>query len=112
MLDRLRSRALREDEGFTLIELLIVIVILGILAAIVVFAVGNSTSQAKTSACNADVKTVETALEAYKANNGGYPASGDYTTLNAGTGGPFLKDIPPGTDGITWTTAGVVSGTC
>ena len=109
MLDRLRARAQRSDEGFTLIELLIVIVILGILAAIVVFAVGNSTNQAKTSACQADKKTVETALEAYKANVGSYPASGVYTQLEStANNGPFLKDTPSET--FTWDSNGVVTG--
>jgi prepilin-type N-terminal cleavage/methylation domain-containing protein len=60
----------RKDEGFTLIELLIVIVILGILATIVVFAVRGVTDQGQTSACNADKKTIETAIEAYYAQNG------------------------------------------
>src|SRR6202035_5267792 len=65
MLDRLQQK--RNDEGgFTLIELLIVIVILAILAAIVVFAVGTTTTNAKISACNADAKSVETAIEAYQ----------------------------------------------
>ena len=61
----------RKDEGFTLIELLIVIVILGILATIVVFSVRGVTDQGQTNACNADKKTLETAVEAYFANEGG-----------------------------------------
>ena len=42
------------QKGFTLVELLVVIVILGILAAVVVFAVGGSTDKAQTSACKAE----------------------------------------------------------
>ena len=59
--------------GFTLIELLIVIVILGILAGIVVFAVQSLTSSSAQASCSADYKTVQTALEAYKAQMGSYP---------------------------------------
>jgi len=71
-----RARKAREDEsGFTLIELLIVIVILGILAGIVVFAVGGITDRGQTSACQTTVKTVDTAVEAYYAQNGTYPAT-------------------------------------
>lgn len=58
-------RAARENEsGFTLIELLIVIVILGVLAAIVVFAVGAFNKDGKAAACKSDVKNVEIAEEA------------------------------------------------
>jgi len=64
------------ERGFTLVELLIVIVILGILAGIVVFAVGNLTSNAKTNACGTEKATISTALEAYKANTGAYPVDG------------------------------------
>lgn len=117
-LERLRQRreTLGEKEGgFTLIELLIVIVILGILAAIVVFAVQNLTSQSKTAACNAQVKTAETAIEAYKAQIGAYPTGtgADAAAISASivsqlettkTGldgqldGPWLKDaLPTGT---------------
>ena len=63
----------KNDEGFTLIELLIVIVILGILATVVVFAVGGITDRGKKSACDADKKTLEVAVEAYNAQYGVYP---------------------------------------
>ena len=67
MIDRLRTRldAGRQDDGFTLIELLIVIVILGILAGIVVFAVGGITDRGQTSACKSDKKTLDVAQEAH-----------------------------------------------
>src|ERR1700733_4989667 len=61
------------EQGFPLVELLIVIVILGILAGIVVFAVGNLTTNAKTNACATEKSTITTALEAYKAQTGVYP---------------------------------------
>jgi general secretion pathway protein G len=64
----------KNDEGFTLIELLIVIVILGILATVVVFAVGGITNRGKESACDADRSTLEVAIEAYNAQYGEYPA--------------------------------------
>jgi general secretion pathway protein G len=74
-LERLRQRRTQrgEDGGFTLIELLIVIVILGILAGIVVFAVQNLTGSSAKASCGDDLKAVETATEAYKAQLGAYP---------------------------------------
>ncbi len=60
----------KQDKGFTLVELLIVIVILGILATVTVFAVRGITDQGQTSACDADEKTLQTAIEAYYAQNG------------------------------------------
>ena len=53
------------DDGFTLIELLIVIVLLGILAAIVVFAVVGIRDEAEDSTCPADRRTLITGVEAY-----------------------------------------------
>jgi type II secretion system protein G len=107
------------DGGFTLIELLIVIVILGILAAIVVFAVGSATSDSKVSACKADKNNVDTALEAYKAKNGVYPSGADTAavigvlTATTTPGGPFLKSAPGTTNGYTISTTiagGVATG--
>ena len=60
------------EGGFTLIELLIVIVILGILAVFVAFAVGGITDRGTRSACQSDVKTIEVAEEAHFAQNDAY----------------------------------------
>ena len=68
----------KQDQGFTLVELLIVIVILGILATVTVFAVRGITDQGQTSACAADEQTLQVALEAYYAQEGN--AAGDAAT--------------------------------
>lgn len=86
------------DEGFTLIELLIVIVILGILATVVVFAVGGITDKGEESACAADRKTLEVAVEAYYAKTGAYPAN--QAVLTTGTT-KFLRKVSE-----NYTTAG------
>jgi general secretion pathway protein G len=57
------------EGGFTLIELLIVIVILGILAAVVVFAVSGISNKGTAAACKSDIKSFDTAAEAYYAQN-------------------------------------------
>ena len=67
-LERLNERRQR-DEGFTLIELLVVIVILGILAGVVVFAVGGITDRGEESACEATSKAVEVASESFIAQS-------------------------------------------
>ena len=76
-----RARARRSDEGFTLIELLIVIIILGILAAIVVFSVSGITNKGDTAACQASQSTIDTAAEAFVANTTGTPPAASSLTL-------------------------------
>ena len=59
------KRAAQEiDGGFTLIELLIVIVVLGILAAVVVFSLGGVATSSALAACQSDGATYETAIAA------------------------------------------------
>jgi prepilin-type N-terminal cleavage/methylation domain-containing protein len=86
------------ESGFTLIELLMVIVLLGILAAITVFAVNGIQTRAKVSACKADVHTVTTAGESYFAQKGSY-APDIATLLSAG----FLHSALSTTNGYTVT---------
>lgn len=82
-----KGRRVDSSEGFTLIELLIVIVILGILATIVVFAVGGITEKGEAGTCATDRRTLATAVEAYFGKAGHYPATeaemttGDYKFL-------------------------------
>jgi prepilin-type N-terminal cleavage/methylation domain-containing protein len=59
------SRHDGDDSGFSLIELLVVILILGILAAVVVLAIGVFRDDAEDSACPADFRNLITASEAY-----------------------------------------------
>jgi prepilin-type N-terminal cleavage/methylation domain-containing protein len=96
-MNRYVARARRQD-GFTLIELLVVIAILAILAGIVIFAVGAITDRGTSAACKTDLKTIETAVEAYRAKNGSYPAN-LVPTLTSGSD-QFLRwdnSFPPST---------------
>ena len=63
------TRADRHDRGFSLVEVLIVIVVLGILATVVVFAVRGVAESAEENACLSERKTLSTAVEAYFAQN-------------------------------------------
>jgi prepilin-type N-terminal cleavage/methylation domain-containing protein len=97
----------KHQRGFTLVELLIVIVLLGVLMGIVVFAVGNSTSNAKSTGCAAEKTTLREALESYKAHTGSYPTAaaaggGSHVAMDLLTGnatttpsfGVLLKSVP------------------
>jgi general secretion pathway protein G len=113
------------ESGFTLIELLVVIVVLGILAATVVFALSSVAGQSAQAACNSDAKTIETGVQTYidSPDNSTNTPPGSIADLLAapfnstgdplvsGTGDTFLHAAPTNTAyGIT-TAGGVVTVT-
>ena len=74
------ARRRAREAGFTLIELLIVIVVLGILAATVIFALSGVTGQSAEAACQSDAKTLRGRRSAYEnapANTTNAPADDD-----------------------------------
>ena len=82
------------DSGFTLIELLIVIVVLGILAAIVVFSLGTITGKSALAACEADAQQLNTGLAAFYAGTQTYPAQlAPGTTANTGDGFQIMYPV-------------------
>jgi general secretion pathway protein G len=68
-------RVPRGQGGFTLIEILVVVVILGILASIIVPKIMKRPEEARRTKAIIDIKAIETALNLYRLDNGGYPST-------------------------------------
>lgn len=91
----------RTNTGFTLVELLLVVIIIGVLAAMVVPSLIGRSEQARVTAARADIRaTIGTALDTFEMDTGGYPttAQGLEALIREPDDvrnwhGPYLKEI-------------------
>jgi general secretion pathway protein G len=85
-------KLVQRNRGFTLLEIIVVVVILGILAAIIVPNIMGRPDQAKAVAAKNDVRTLVSALKLYKLDNGAYPTQDQ--GLEALVKKPTSGDVP------------------
>lgn len=69
------ARRLRRDAGVTLVEMMVVIVIIGLIAAVVAINVLPAQDTARVEKARADIRTVEQALELFRLDQSRYPAT-------------------------------------
>ena len=95
--------SLKRESGFTLIELLLVIIIIGVLAAMVIPRFAGRTEEAKRAAARADIEAnIAIALDIFELDNGRYPTTEEglaaLRTKPSGAdnwNGPYLKKRVP-----------------
>jgi general secretion pathway protein G len=86
----------RKNSGFTLVEILIVVIILGILAAIVIPQFPEASNDARVSALVSDLQTVRSQVELYKVQHKDCFPGWNGTTVPSGTA--FVDDLTGKTD--------------
>ncbi|MGI9860043.1 prepilin-type N-terminal cleavage/methylation domain-containing protein [Moorella naiadis] len=91
MLNYIR-RMLKDRRGFTLIELMVVVVIIGILAAIAVPQFMGQSDKAKKAKANADLKTIGSAIEMYYTAENGLPDPNNWQSNLVN--GKYLASVP------------------
>ena len=87
----MKKREERREEGFTLVEILIVVIIIGLLAALVGPKLFGKVSSAKLKATKAQIELFGTALDAFRLDVGRYPTGDE--------GLKVLREKPSGVDG-------------
>lgn len=100
-----------KNAAFTLIEILIVVILLGILAAIVVPQFSESQDDANNSKVRQDLQTLRTQVQLYLFKEGALPTSlNDLTQATVNQPGGYIQSEPTQPDGTAYTyAAGVVS---
>ena len=85
------KKFVNNQHGFTLVELMIVIVIVGILAAVAIPIYQGNIRKAKMSECDAALGTVRTAMRVFYAEHGRYPRVADETPVTGSALGDSLN---------------------
>ena len=93
LLPRSRRAGWRRSSGFTLIELMVVLVIIGVLAALIVPNVLNRADDARVTAARTDVNNLMQALKLYKLDNQRFPSAEQ--GLKALVAKPTVGAVPP-----------------
>ena len=105
---------LRNSKGFTLIELMIVVVIIGILAAIAIPNFISMQDRAKEGSVKANMHTVQLAIEDFAVQNDGtYPVAADDAAVEANLPGGAYPNNPFDTSvemGMAWAAAPAAAG--
>lgn len=88
---------LRKTAGFTLIEIMVVVVIMGVLIGLVAPNILGRVDEARVTAAQTDIATIEQALEMYKLDNLNYPTTdqGLQALVQAPTSSPIPKKWNP-----------------
>jgi general secretion pathway protein G len=89
---------MRRTQGFTLLEIMVVIVILGLLAAMVVPNLMGNKEQADRQKVVVDIQQLESMLDLYKMNNGFYPTTEQslQALVTQATSEPMPRSFPDG----------------
>jgi len=94
----LKTQMKKKASGFTLIEIMVVIVILGILAAVVVPRIMDNPDKARMVKAKQDIRAMEGALELYRLDNFNYPSTdqGLEALVSEPSGSPEAKNWKSG----------------